>query len=666
MSSILETFYILFQTDAKRVQSEVEGADKAAVKLAGDLDKAGKAIPPGQAKEVDAALTDAGKSAKRLKDEAAKVPPETEKIGKHLDVANATAGRLGGEFTAMASKVGGVLAGLFSVAFVVDGIRDSFAEINAMSEQADRLGFQENVEGYNAINQVLEDYGGNADKAQRNLRTFADSVAQAFGDADSAAGKALKSIGVNTADANGDLKNTEDVFLDLAGALEKVGKAKQQAVLKDVGIKDPSLKELLTSGRQNVWERFSAERAKGLITNEQAEQVRRFKLAWDDTKDAVKGFFNTMAGDWSPALTNFAAGLETFVLWLREHKTLVQGFVIGLGVAFGVLAAVLWGSAIPAIVASGVAMLVAWWPVIAIVAAVTAAIAAFALAWEDIQAYLRGDPSLIGELIGKYAWLRKAIDLVKEGFAALVAAGKVIWPVIQQAAEEFFAFIEAAAPIVGQVFGVIFEIAAAAFRGIWAVAGPILSLLWDAIQLWGRINATVWRGIFAVASEVFNALAPIVLPVLQGIGQIVQWLGGVFATVAKGIWGEWGAMFGRFVERLQAVIGLVRQLMGFAEGVRGAVDKAIGGGGAGARGAARAGQAQLATAAASPLAAATPGAVAARQGAGAGNKSTTVTVGKVEVHTQATDADGMAKAAGGALSSQLRRTSAQNDDGVDR
>lgn len=51
---------------------------------------------------------------------------------------------------------------------------------------------------------------------------------------------------------------------------------------------------------------------------------------------------------------------------------------------------------------------------------------------------------------------------------------------------------------------------------------------------------------------------------------------------------------------------------------------------------------------------------------GGATSNNSVTVGKVEVHTQATDADGISKAINGSMSRHLRQAMANSDDGVDR
>lgn len=659
MSSILETFFILFQTDAKRVQAEIESADDAAEGLAQTLDSVGTVdtsgvealgaaidgagesaqATAGAVEDVDKAAQDAGKSAGEIGDEVRKAKAPAEAVTREFNLADHAAEKVSGSVAEWGSRLGGALATLLSIGAAVNAVRMSFDNVNRLTEEADRLGFGQNVEGLNAANQVLEDYGGNADKAQRNLRRFADSVAAAYGDAESAAGKAFKSLGVNAADAEGNLKDTEQVMLDLAGALEKVSKREQINKLRELGLVDPSLRELLTGGRANMASRFAGERSKGLITNEQARNVREFKMAWDDAKDAVTGFFNALVGNWAPALVKFSNRLEAMAMWLREHKTLVQGFAIGISVALAGVAAVLWGSYIPAWVAAAVATLAATWPIVAITAAVLAAAAAFALLWEDVQAFLRGQPSLLGELLAKYEWLGKGVRMIGDAWEWLSSVG-------------------------GAALKSLADVASWAFGQLWRVGGPVLGLLGDLLGFMFRTAGTTLKALGFVGVETFKLLWAAAQPALQLVGAMVEWVGGIFGKVAKGIWGVWGGMFDRFVARFTTVVDWLRKMLGLAEQARQKLDAVIPGGKPPKETvrAVQAGQAQVAQTRNTPLAAQTSNTVTSK----ATTRQTNVKVEKVEVHTQATDAQGIAKATGGALTSELRRASAQFDDGVER
>lgn len=679
MPSILETFYILFRTDAKRVQGEIEGADKAAVRLAGDIDRAGKALPPGQLNEANRALGAAGRNARQLDNElrdgarsADRIGDEVDRTNRELREANQNAARLGASFGNIVGRVVALTGAFFGGRAIVEYADEyknlqsqirltakSTEEFAAASNgvfqiaQRSRQGLMGTTSLYASLQRSTETLG----YSQERLLGVTETISKAITVSGASAGAAEAAlIQLGQGFASGTLRGEElNSVLEQAPRLAK-------AIADGMGVGVGQLRKLGEEGKITADAVFKALEGQGpAIAGEFSKMgttvgssltvLRNATVKFVGELDAAFGASERVA----KGISGLAAGLGVLFEWLQRNRGLVQGFAIGISAALAVVAAVLWGSYIPAWTAAAIATVTALAPVIAIAAAVLAAAAAFALLYEDVQAFLTGQPSLLGDLVKRYAGVREAVEFIGAALKVLGQVGGAVWAALTRLAEE-----------AGPVFLAVLDVVGAVFSGIWQVAGPVLSLLWDAILLWGRINATVWRGIFAVASEVFQALAPVVLPILRGIGEVVQWVGGVFATVAKAIWGEWGAMFGRFVERLQFVIGLVRSLMNFAEGVRGAVDSAIDRttGRGRAAGAVASGRGQLGAAQASPLAAQTPASVAA--GGRTTQRNNTVTVGKVEVHTQATDAEGMAKAAGGALSSQLRRTTANYDDGVDR
>lgn len=679
MSSILETFYILFATDAKRVQREIEGADKAADDLAQSIDRAGKALPPGQIAAANRALGEAGRSARELDSELRDGARSADRIGDELDdanrelrEANRNAAALGASFGGIVGRIVGLAGAYFGgreLVALTDEYKDLQSQIRLTSEtqgefntannelfriaQGTRQALGGTVSLYASLDRSTEKLGYSQDRLLGVTETINRAITVS-GTSAASAQAALFQLGQGF--ASGTLRGEElNSVLEQAPRLAK-------AIAEGMGVAVGDLRKLGEEGKITADTVFKAlESQAGTIKAEFDQMdvtIGKSGVYFRNWAMRVIGEFDRVLGASTRiarGIMSLGDGLGALADFIRENGTLVQGFAIGLAAALAIVAAALWGSYIPAWTAAAIATIVALAPVIAVTAAVLAAAAAFALLWEDVQAFLNGQPSLLGDLVKRYGWVREAVEFIGAALQFLGRVGREVWDALTASAEG-----------AGPVFATVLDIIGGVFRGIWQVAGPVLSLLWDAILLWGRINATVWRGIFAVASEVFAALAPVVIPVLQTIGQIVEWLGGVFAAVAKAIWGEWGAMFGRFVERLQFVIGLVRSLMGFAENVRRGVDAAIDKvqGGAQARQAVRAGRGQLATAAANPMAAQTPNSVAA--GARSSQRSTHVQVGKVEVHTQATDADGMAKAAGGALSSQLRRTTDHYDDGVDR
>jgi TP901 family phage tail tape measure protein len=676
--SILETFYILFQTDAKRAEAEATQAvgGMAAATSAADLKQiaseatktaarmAGAAkVAVAQAEVAEAELgvtnavavrqaAEAAQAAARLAQSKAIIAAEaaqaaaTVETSRVTEVAGEAAHRFGAGLGEIARNAVATIGALLAVDAAVEAVKGSFERVNQLVEEADRFGFDKNVEGFVAVTEALKEQGGNAEKATRVMRRFADAIAEAYGDANSKTAKALREIGVNAKDANGDLKDTEQIMLDIAGGIGKVGKQKQIDILRDLGLRDPALRSLMLGGRDSLAARLDEVRGKGIITNEQAQQIREFSLAWDHAKNAVGGFFNTLASSWAPDLENFAHGVEEFVFWLRRHATLVQGLALGVGLALTAVAAILWGTYIPAWIAAAVAVIAATWPVLAIIAAVGVAAAAFALLWEDVQAFLHGYPSLLGELIAKHAWLKDTIDFIAVAFRNMGKWGAEAWNGLISGAKAFGAW---AAPF---------------FRGLGEIVGPIFRLIVDGAVAMGRVLGPV---LFAVLKGLVAILREILAIGFEAVKGLVTTVGQALAAVAKFIGPIWNDMFKGWLKQLDLLVAGIRTLFGLRPDLQ--VNRALGIAAPGAAGpppGVAKGQMALAVARTAPLASLTSQGVASRAAHTPVSKHYTVKVDKVEVHTQATDADGMAAAAAGALTTHLRRATDHFDDGVDR
>lgn len=640
MASPFESFFILFQTDAKKARGEVEDLKGEALATAEALDRVGKIDTRG-IKALADGTEDAARQAQRLDQNLDNANDPARRLKNELKDADRTAGSLGASFLKWAGPLAAAAGALVSVSTVSAAIVGRFREINELTEKANRSGI--NPEGYLALEGVFEDLGGDAEKFNISIRKLGDGINKAFS-GQKAPAEALAALGVNAADATGALRDTEDVILDIAAATEKMGQAATVDALRKLGVVDPAMIELITKGRTELGKLIAAERAKGLIDNQTAANVRTLKLAMDDLKDVWTATVTTLLGSVTPALQKVVEWLTKAAMWVKDNKTLVQGFAIGLVAALGIVTAFVWGAYIPAWVAAAAAVLAATWPIVAIIAIILAAAAAFALLYEDVQAFLNGQPSLLGELVNKYEWVRKAVELIGKAFHAMGGIAAATWEAVKSGAMT------------------VAEAVSWVFQQIWRVAGPILGLIVDAFQLVGDIQATIWGLVWAAVSENFGKIMPYVEPIFAWLGKAARFVGEVFGIVARGIWDTWGSMFDAFVERLTQIIAWVRTLMGLVEGARSKLDSLR----PGARGAPAegvlAGRGMLAASRDNPMAAQTSGAVGARSS----SRTSNVKIDKVEVQTQATDADGIAKAVGGSLQSEMRRTTAQVDDGVER
>ena len=641
--SVLETFYILFDTDAKKAQADMDGLEKSAEETAKAMDKVGKVDTAG-VKALANATDDAADQAKRLDQNLTDATQPAGRLKNEIREADHHAGQLGRSFGRVLGPLIAMGAAAFSFGSIVGGVVAEFRGLSEVVEKANR--FNISPEGYVALQGVLEDAGGNVDMLDRAFRRLGDTVSKGLADGDKGPGATLAKLGVSATDAAGNLRDMEAVLVDVAGAVE--GMRQDQAIthLRDLGIIDPAMIDTVLKGKEALRGLIQAERDKGVIDNQTAQSARQLKLTIDDVKDAWTSMKMSILGAVLPTLQKLADWLVRVTTWLKQNPELVKGFAIGLVAALGVVTAFLWAAYIPAWIAAAAAVVAATWPILAVIAVIGLLAAAFALAWEDVQFFLKGQPSLIGDLLSRYEWLRKGVDAIGRALSIAKDVAIEAWGLMADEAKTF-------GDVVAWVFGYI-----------WRIAGPIFSLLTDAFKLVGDVQATMWGLAWEAANALFGALWPLAQPVIDAMiegfkltGMVLEWAAGLALRA-------WEGFFGRFEQRMHLVIALVRQLMGWIETARAGLEK-IGirrTGGDGAAQGALTGRGMLAAARDTPLAAQSSGALAA----GSNTRNTNVKIDKVDVNTQATDAKGIAGAFSDSLQSELTRGVNQFNDGVAR
>lgn len=585
--SILDTFYILFETDAKKAEREQADLRKEAARTADELDKSVK-----HAKKLPAALNEGQRAA----------------------------GKLGQSFVGMAGKLAGAVAALVSVGALLSAGRARVGVIDALTKTSERLRI--GVSDLDAWGRTVKAAGGEVADADAQLSQYSETLSAINAGTNKRAADTFREIGLAAADSNGDVKDARTGLLELAGALEGMTRQQQLAKIRRLNITDEATVRLLLQGRAAIEAQTQAQIRNGVVTKEQAERVKAYKDSVDAVTDVLRGWVDALLAKVLPALTAGNRALSAAGKWLNENKR----FVEGLGVAMAIAAGLIFATFVPAMTAAAITTIAATWPFILLGAAIAAVALAFALAYDDVKAFLTGQPSLIGSLSEKYKW-----------FADLVHAVGVAFRVIGRIAVGTFENMMAAG-------SALFSGLSSFFQGWYAVAAPIWGLLRDVAVL-----------VFRAIGTAFRAMAgpwlPLIRAVFAGMTSGVQGVGAVFGAVFAGIGRAWDAIFGRIVRGINTAVNGARRLLGL--GVSENANAAASGLGVGQR--------QLAAAGRSPLAAATSSSVSNRTGG-----SRNVSIGEVNVNTQATDAQGVASGINDALTGQFRSTSAFFDDGVDR
>jgi hypothetical protein len=587
--SILDTFYILFKTDADEAAKDLKKVDDAS-----DQAEAGL-------KKVDRAADGVGAS-----------------------------------FINMAKSIAAPLLALASFGSLMSIATARAADIRQLDQFASKL--NSNVSDVDAFKRSITAMGGEASSAIDSLVKLGEKVNEAFSDKDSGARKDFKEWGLAFADTKGEALGASDAMLELAGNLENVSRAEALARIKKLGIEDAATIDLLLKGRRALEERIEAEKKMGVVTEDQARKVREYYAELGEVQNLLGSIGNQILGVFLPIASQAISIFGDAVKWMMENQRLVEGFFVG-------LATILTVKFTPAMVQAGIATAAALWPYLAIIATVAAVGAAFALAYEDVRAFMDGQPSLIGALAEKYEWFGKMIEDLSSVFGGL---GEAIDATIAAAdAGELGNIAQTLLSLDG------LEASALAIGSLTVALSPLARTLFMFALAFGAAKA----GLDYLTNLKTDFEAEIAATVAQPNEAAKP---GFVTTAGTDESGEFIYMDGnRRVDRPapQPTEGFAPDAMDYklqlmqAEGAR--IEAQL-----------MEAKKLLDGAASSPINGQTTQSLAPP--VTNNDIKNTVNVGGVTVNTQATDAKGVAAAVDSALASKLRETASQFDDGVAR
>jgi hypothetical protein len=649
--NVLETFYILFKSDADKAAAGLDKVDDAADK-------------------VEKSLKGADKATKGTATSAAAAAASTGRLSAVTATADANAKRLATSFMSVARAAAAPLLGLLSVGAVTNIATGRAQQIRELDQFSAKL--NSTIGDVDAFQRSVQQLGGEGSQALDSLVKIGEKVNEAFADSESGARKDFEAWGLAFKDTEGQALGATEAMLALAGSLEGVSKAEGLARIKRLGIEDAATIELLLKGRKEVERFITTQKEMGVVTEEQARITGEYYEALGGLGNQLTSVGNNIASAFLPGITSGLEMLGRLLDWVTDNQTLVEGFFIG--VAGAVTAYFL-----PAMAKAALATLAATWPFLLIAGAIALVGAAFALAYEDVRAFLDGQPSLIGELVAKYEWMGESITAIGNlfnwlgeqwtEFAAKFEREKArfaaLWEYLKEqvdGAGEWFAELgEKWGQFVGQfddarqVIGAFWSWLVEKFEGF-------LNALSNSRESVREFSVFLTEGM-ASAGEAVAALAGFFSGALTSA---VQGVINLVSTLIENI--RAGAAAIMALAGLNPSAGLPRDQQPAAQagaafgagvikppGAEPGNDNAYGG--QSAPGGFATGRSMLNGAANAPQGLATPANV---------NNTSTVSVGEVNVHTQATDAEGMARAARGALSRELAGTAAAFDDGVDR
>lgn len=331
-------------------------------------------------------------------------------------------------------------------------------------------------------------------------------------------------LGVNVRNTSGELKNAEEILLELSDRFSGLDAKQRQILATQAGLSESTLR-FIAQGREEI-ERLSAKAVElgGILPPEATIIAAEYADRLTDVNFALSGIGKTVAISLLPNLTR---GLERFEDWIivnREFITQkVEAVVTGIGKGFEIVFnAIDYGlsllkNAFPSleglsdkidyarlIAISFVSVIgilaVAFSPLLIKIAAISAAVAGLIIIIDDFVAFVNGQKSLIGTFLDnfleKFPLAKFAIDNLKKFFENFA---KGIGPLIGSIGL-----------LLVDIFKYFSDSATVGGRLVQAVINDIIVVLNIAI---GIINNVI---------DVFSALIALFLGDFKAAGEIIK------------------------------------------------------------------------------------------------------------------------------------------------
>lgn len=565
--------------------------------------------------DSDASKLDAG-----LKESRA----QNKKLGEEIEKTDAKANKLGGDLVGMAKAAGGALIAAFTVGALANTIGQVADFTDALNANAKALGVDiGELDAWDAAATAADGQAGAFTASLMTLNKGITTIATK--------GKGLmlpffQELGLSLTDIKRLSGDPIAAMRELSDTFGKFSAAEAAAMGAKLGL-DQGTINLLRSGRIAVDDMIKRQKELGQVTKEDGEIAEKYNDTIEETNRVWDSLKRRLVMTVLPAITTVMEGIRNSIKFLKDHKTGAIFF-------FGAIAAFVTATYLPAMIRAAAATIAATWPFLLAAAAVLAFAAALGLAADDVDAFLKGQDSAIGELAKKYPLVGEAIKevmLIFQGFAALMKTQlKFIADLLTEGPTEAFnnlyknasTIIDAIAARFPKLSGAlefaksVMSVSIRHIIGLWELLKTVIDKVWGAIKM-------VSGAKMAVAGFFGDALGINTNPTKSDTRTADQ-------------------------RRADAADVLKRGGLGVSR--TGALDSA------------RAGAGALASAASNPLAHLSSSSIANQ---GPRSKSTEVRIDKVEVNTQASDPEAVSRAISNNLSTQLSRAVDNADDGID-
>lgn len=363
--SVLDTFFILFESDSSEVKKGAEDAKKT-----------------------------------------------TDNLNQSLKQTDKISGKVGNEFVRMLQAASGLIAGALSVGAIVSATMAAADYSDGLGELSEALGIA--TEDLDIYGRVVKLSGGTSEGFQSTVKGMTAALADFATKGTSRAAPFFEELGIKMVDAKGKARSFMDIMPEIADSFEKMSNAESFGIGQKMGLDDGTIM-MLQRGRREIDIMIKKQKELGAVTKEDAEIAGKFNDQWDITTMAFKSLFVQVGSSVLPAFTAVLKILEKVGTFFRKNSEFITGLLIALG------AAIMFFVVPPLLTAAGAAIALAA-PFIIAGLAVAALVGLFALLYDDVMNFVDGNDSLIGQILNKY-------PLVGEVVKALAGVFMWFWDI---------------------------------------------------------------------------------------------------------------------------------------------------------------------------------------------------------------------------------------------
>ncbi|EKS7703267.1 hypothetical protein QCL74_002915 [Salmonella enterica] len=486
----------------------------------------------------------------------------------------ASIGLLAGLGAAIAGSAAGVAGWVTSISQSIDPLVQFSRETGVAIETVQTLGYAASVNG------------SSVDALQASLGEMTKRVGEFVSTGEGEAKDVAERLGLQFKDMNGQVKNSNVIFRELADKLHGMSQAEKFSVLDKMGI-DRSMVQLLSMTGEEISSLQNKAEALGVVTQDQADQFAAYNDSLTTLGKGFDGIKFQVAVGFVPVLKDLVDGFTDFLI---ANKDLIKNGLAHLGeIIFSVMGMIRRFLPIIGLITTGFVA----WKIAAIglrtvlatifspVVLITAAIVAVVLVIDDLLTAMEGGQSVIADFF-KDNWGIDIVPALKEAKASLMAfinyaigvfepladaiasMFRMVWHLItgaftgdfqdamkdaQNVFDSFIAFITGAFGVVGDAIKYVFGDAGAFVVDVFTTAIEntklMFSALWKLVTgdfegAWGDVVKIFDNGV-ELMKKPFTAFIDWAKNIFAGLGEYIS---NIISNAASNAWNATKSFFG--------------------------------------------------------------------------------------------------------------------------